>query len=133
MERDEEHAWLNGRRFQPVGVIEPSDVAVQLEPVRPTTRRPRWLVPVVSAIVLVLTVSLAGVWALSSALPTGANDATRDGYAYLPGNTTVAMELRLDLPAGQRDQLGTFLSRFPGFGAASTAESRLVGLLDDLV
>jgi len=140
---DEEPAWLTEEpsagernrlpRFGEVGVIDDAAAAVAVSRVSPGRKRPRWLVPVTAAVVLVLTASIVGVWALSSALTGSTNDAARSGYAYMSARMTVAAELRLDLPAGQKEQLGTFLSRFPGFRDAGSVETRLVQILDDFV
>jgi Protein of unknown function (DUF3352) len=143
MSTDEQPAWLTedepssagsgAPRFQQVGVIDAAEAEVVLQAVRPPFRRPRWLLPVMAALVLLVTVSIVGVWALSGALTDSTLDPARTGYAYVPASATVVAEVRLDLPAGQKEQLGTFLSRFPGFDDASTVETKLVDALDDVV
>ena len=143
MSNDEQRAWLAEDQpthdagkpapFQQVGVIDDDgQPAVEVRKVKAAGRRPRWLVPLTAAVVVVLAVTMVGAWALSTVL-TGAPDAARTGYAYVPATATIVAEARLDLPAGQKEQLGTFLSRFPGFGDASTVESRLVDALDEAV
>jgi hypothetical protein len=145
MSTDEQPAWLTedepthagAPHFQEVGVIDAADSAeaqeMELQAVRPPSGRPPWLLPVTAAVALLIAVSIVGVWALSGALTDNTVDPARTGYAYVPATSTVVAEVRLDLPAGQKEQLGTFLSRFPGFDSASTVESKLVDALDDVV
>jgi hypothetical protein len=145
MSTDEQPAWLTedepthagAPHFQEVGEIDAADEAdaqrVELQPVRPPSGRPPWLLPVMAAVVLLIAVSSVGVWALSGALTDNTLDPAHTDYAYVPATSTVVAEVRLDLPAGQKEQLGTFMSRFPGFDSASTVESRLVDALDDVV
>lgn len=138
MGTDDERGWLTEDeaptsddrlpRFQQVGVTGGPDI----QPVRPVGRRPAWLGPAAVGLAFVLVASLVGVWALATVLTAGA-DAARAAYAYIPARTATVIELRLDLPAGQREELGTLMSRFPGFGSASTVESLLVERLDELV
>lgn len=52
---------------------------------------------------------------------------------YVPSGSVMYAEARLDLPGDQRQQLGGFLSKFPGFADQSTLQSKLEQTLDKLV
>jgi hypothetical protein len=96
--------------------------------------RRRWALAV-AGLVVVLLATVGGAWVLSNTL-TGAPasaGAAAAGYAYLPTSTSVVAELRLDLPAGQQEQLALFLSRFPGFVGAGQLETKLADWADQLV
>lgn len=51
---------------------------------------------------------------------------------YVPADSTVYGELRLDLPGDQRTKVGQFLSKFPGFADQAALESKLDEVLDRL-
>ena len=88
--------------------------------------RVRWAIAlVVSA--LVIAVALAGV-----VLVTG-QAATSKLTGYVPAGSVAYGELRLDLPGDQRQKLGTFLSKFPGFADQSILDTKLDELLDRTV
>jgi len=100
-----------------------------------TPSLPRWVRVLAVAVAGVIGVSgVAAGAALVYGLLTGqVHDGARAGYAYLPATTTVVVEARLDLPAGQNEQLAMFLTRFPGFDDAAQVEERLNELLNDAV
>ena len=52
---------------------------------------------------------------------------------YVPADSTVYGELRLDLPGDQRQKVGQFLSKFPGFADQASLETKLDETLDRLV
>ncbi len=52
---------------------------------------------------------------------------------YAPAGSVVYGELRLDLPGDQRQQLGQFLSKFPGFADQSTLDLKIDDVLDRVV
>jgi hypothetical protein len=51
---------------------------------------------------------------------------------YVPADSTVYGELRLDLPGDQRQKVGQFLSKFPGFADQAALETKLDEVLDRL-
>ena len=53
--------------------------------------------------------------------------------AYAPSGSVMYAEIRGDLPGDQRQQLGAFLSGFPGFADQSILDDKLTETLDRLV
>ena len=98
----------------------------------PETRRRGWLLPV-AGLVLLLIVAAIGVYVFLNQGRTTGPDAARAGYAYLPADSAMAMELRLDLPAGQREQFVRFATRFPQFGDAGQVERQMDQLLNEAI
>jgi hypothetical protein len=98
------------------------------EPVRRPggSNRLRW------GIALLVTVLVIGVGAVAAVLLTGqSGPSTIAGYA--PAESTVYGELRLDFPGDQKQQLGDFLSKFPGFRDQSTLDLKIDDALDRVV
>jgi len=95
---------------------------------RPSMRsnRLRWFAAL--AVVAVVVVASA---AITLALTGASPKATILGY--VPAASVMYGELRLDLPGDQRQKLGAFLSRFPGFADQAALESKLDEVLDRLV
>jgi hypothetical protein len=90
-------------------------------------RRPvRWPVAI-ALIALVLAVS-----AVVGILVTGRAPNAKV-LAYVPADSILYGEARLDLPGDQRLNLASFLSRFPGFADQSAIESKLNELMDRFV
>jgi hypothetical protein len=52
---------------------------------------------------------------------------------YVPEDSIMYGEVRMDLPGDQRANLGEFLSRFPGFADQSTLETKIDEVLDRLI
>lgn len=99
---------------------------MRVEPTRGGGSPVRWaLALVISA--LVIAIALAGV-----VLVTGQAAASRL-TGYVPAGSVAYGELRLDLPGDQRQKLGTFLSKFPGFQDQSILDAKLDELLDRTV
>ena len=73
--------------------------------------RPRWLIPVVAAVVL-LAAALGVVAGLTLNGSRSAGSAAAAGY--VPADATMYYEIHLDLPGNQRANLRTFLGHFPG-------------------
>lgn len=95
-------------------------------PVAPSAGRQRWMIA--AGIIGVLVV----VSALAFSLFTGrAADATVLGY--VPSDSIMYGEFRMDLPGDQRQAVGEFLSKFPGFADQSTIETKIDEVLDRLV
>lgn len=98
--------------------------------VRPSTPRKggrgRWAVTiVVVALVIAATAAIA-------ALLTGSSP-TATVLGYVPEQTIMYGEVRLDLPGDQRRAVGEFLSTFPGFADQAALDTKLDEVLDDLI
>jgi hypothetical protein len=95
-------------------------------PPSPRSGRGRWAI----AMAVVAAVAVATAFAIS--LFTGrASNAVVLGY--VPGDSIMYGEVRMDLPGDQRAALGQFLSRFPGFADQSAIEGKVDEVLDRLV
>ncbi|MFL5777734.1 MAG: DUF3352 domain-containing protein [Chloroflexota bacterium] len=108
---------------------QPHDGATSVAPVIPPSpprRRPRRLRWLVAGIIVSLIV--AGSAAAAVLLTGRAPDAAVLGY--VPGDSVVYGELRLDLPGDQKLKLAGFLSKFPGFADQSTLPTKLNETLD---
>jgi hypothetical protein len=93
---------------------------------RPRRSRFRWAISI--AVVALIIATTAAVAAVITGRST---DATVLGY--VPDQTVSYTEVRLDLPGDQRQAVGQFLSKFPGFADQTALESKLDQVLDDLV
>jgi hypothetical protein len=91
----------------------------------------RLLLPLVGILALVLVVAVL-VLVFLNMQQAGAGE-TRAAYEYLPQDTVMAMEVRMDLPGDQRQQFVTFVSRFPGFDDAAQVERRMDEMLNEAV
>lgn len=99
---------------------------VQTTTVMPNGDRKRWLIA--AGVVGVLVVLSA----LAVSLFTGrAANATVLGY--VPADSIMYGEIRMDLPGDQRAAVGSFLSKFPGFADQSTIETKIDEVLDRLI
>ncbi len=98
------------------------------EPVRPAggRNRGRWI----AALLVTALIVAAGIAAVFFVTGQSAPSAIV-GYAA-PGSVVYG-EVRLDLPGDQRQKLGQFLSKFPGFADQSTLEVKLDDVLDRVV
>ena len=95
----------------------------------PTARRGgrlRWLIAL-AAVVLVVVTSGIITLALTGASP----KATVLGY--VPADSVMYGEVRLDLPGDQRQKIGSFLSKFPGFADQAALDTKIDEVLDRLV
>jgi hypothetical protein len=63
----------------------------------------------------------------------GGRPATSAAMGYMPANTIMYSEIRLDLPGDQRQKLASFLAAFPGFKDQSAIEPKIDDLFDRLV
>jgi Protein of unknown function (DUF3352) len=90
----------------------------------PVRRGPtRWIVAGAATVAIVLAV-------VASALLLGQRASVGSSApGYLPADTLVYLDLRLDLPGDQGQQLAGFLSKFPGFAD----QAALPAKLDDLM
>ena len=85
----------------------------------------RWVVAVLATIVVLVA---AGVLAFAA---TGGKTSTSAGPTFLPADTPVYVEARLDLPGGQRDAVIQLFSRFPGFADQASFDTKIDRTLDD--
>jgi hypothetical protein len=103
---------------QPIAAPEPSAAA-------PKPSRARWfaaagLIAIVVGATALITLSLTASSPRSVVL------------GYVPADSTMYGELRLDLPGDQRQKVGQFLSKFPGFADQAALETKLDEVLDRL-
>lgn len=88
--------------------------------------RQRWMIA--AGVVAVLVVASA----LAFSLFTG-RAANAIALGYVPSDSIMYGEFRLDLPGDQRAAVGSFLSKFPGFADQSTIETKIDEVLDRIV
>ncbi|HVL52637.1 MAG TPA: DUF3352 domain-containing protein [Vitreimonas sp.] len=116
-------AW----RPPPNGTVEDATPTTTEEVRRDRRRgRLRW------GVALLVTALVVAVGALAVLLLTG-QSAPSSVAGYAPVNSVAYGELRLDLPGDQKQQLGDFLSRFPGFADRSTLDAKLDDVLDRVI
>jgi Protein of unknown function (DUF3352) len=92
----------------------------------PRSSRMRWLAAGVLIAIVVAVTGLA-TFALTNSRATSAV------LGYVPTDSVAYGELRLDLPGDQRQEVGEFLSKFPGFADQAALETKLDEVLDRLV
>ena len=92
----------------------------------PRSNRVRWIA---AGILIALVVAITGLatFALTS------TKSTSVVLGYVPTDSVAYGELRLDLPGDQRQNVGEFLSKFPGFADQAALDSKLDEVLDRLV
>lgn len=88
--------------------------------------RARWIAAA-AAIGLVVLVTALATLVLTSASPTSAV------LGYVPTESIAYGEVRLDLPGDQRQKVGQFLAKFPGFADQAALETKLDEVLDRLI
>jgi hypothetical protein len=112
----------------------PYEPAVEAPPAilvpAPTTVLPRppirW--PIAIALVaLVLVVSVAVAILITGRAPNG------KVLGYVPADSIMYGEARLDLPGDQRHALASFLSKFPGFADQAAIDGKLNELMDQFI
>jgi hypothetical protein len=107
--------------------VAPAAVAVTAVETAPVGRsRARWGIAL-GLVAVVIAVTAAITLALTGASPT----ATVLGY--VPADSVMYGEVRLDLPGDQRREVGEFLSHFPGFADQAALDTKLDEVLDRLV
>ena len=117
----------------PAATAAPAVVAVP-QPVQPTTataksgRGGRLRLVAAAAVVAVVLGATVAV----AALLTGATSQA-SVLRYVPQDTIVYGELRLDLPGDQRQAASAFLSKFPGFADQAALDTKLDEALDQLI
>ena len=92
----------------------------------PRQSRARWLA---AAVLIAIVVGVTGLatFVLTSSQTTSAV------LGYVPTDSVAYGEVRLDLPGDQRQEVGKFLSKFPGFADQAALETKLDEVLDRLV
>lgn len=75
---------------------------------------------------------VVGTTAVATLLLTGASP-TSAVLGYVPADSVAYGEVRLDLPGDQRQKVGQFLSKFPGFADQAALETKLDEVLDRLI
>lgn len=105
------------------------ETAVSTEPVtRPRGQgRIRWAV---AGLATLLVVAVVGGVLLLSGPRAGAPSVVE---YYVPADTAGYVELRLDFPGDQRDQLAAFMSRFPGFADPAAFQRKVDESLDSIL
>ncbi len=98
----------------------------------PTTGARRRSSRLAWAAALVVVAVVIGVSVAVTLVLTGASP-TATVLGYVPADSVMYGELRLDLPGDQRQQVGQFLSKFPGFADQAALETKLDEVLDRLV
>lgn len=79
-----------------------------------------------------LVALIVGVTAIATLSLTGSSPASTV-VGYVPSDSVAYGELRLDLPGDQRQKVGEFLSKFPGFADQAALDSKLDEVLDRLL
>lgn len=92
----------------------------------PRSNRTRWL-----AALGVVGVVVAGTVAAALLLTGTSPAATVMGY--VPADSVMYGEVRLDLPGDQEREIGEFLSKFPGFADQAALDTKLDEVLDRLI
>jgi hypothetical protein len=95
-------------------------------PTAPRRSRARW------AAALGIIALIVGVTAIATLSLTGSTPASTV-VGYVPADSVAYGELRLDLPGDQRQEIGKFLSKFPGFADQAALETKLDEVLDRLL
>jgi hypothetical protein len=111
--------------------VEPLRPGASVEAVAPVAApgrrgRARWPIAI-GLVVIVVALTAAITLALTGASPT----ATVLGY--VPADSVMYGEVRLDLPGDQRRAVGEFLSHFPGFADQAALDTKLDEVLDRLI
>ena len=124
-------------------VVPPPTAPVTAGPIEPIQAAPATGVPggtVVPArrssnarwgIALLVTAAVLGATAIGLFL-LSAGAATSSLVGYVPADSVGYIELRIDAPGDQRQNVANVLSRFPGFADQSTLGTKLDELLDQL-
>ncbi|MEX2011340.1 MAG: DUF3352 domain-containing protein [Chloroflexota bacterium] len=112
----------------PNGAVEEiTATATTAQPVRTSGGgRLRW------GVALLITVVIVGIGAIAALLLTG-QSAPSSVVGYAPADSIMYGELRLDLPGDQRQKLGQFLSKFPGFKDQASMPTKVDEVLDRIV
>jgi uncharacterized protein DUF3352 len=102
--------------------------AIQPPPTSSTSRpsRVRWIA---AGVLIALVIGITGL----ATLVLTSSQTSSVVLGYVPTDSVAYGELRLDLPGDQRQEVGEFLSKFPGFADQAALESKLDEVLDRLI
>jgi hypothetical protein len=119
----------------PIDQVDPNATAPSDTPTTPAVdggrpARPRDRVRWLAAGSLIALVAI-GTAAIMLLLTGSTAPSTVQGY--VPADSVMYGELRLDLPGDQRQKVGQFLSKFPGFADQAALDTKLDEVLDRLV
>ncbi|MBA2300592.1 MAG: hypothetical protein H0W22_07460, partial [Chloroflexi bacterium] len=92
----------------------------------PRNSRARWLAA------LGIVALIVGVTAIATLSLTGSSPASTV-VGYVPADSVAYGEVRIDLPGDQRQNVGAFLSKFPGFADQAALDTKLDEVLDRLL
>ena len=104
----------------------PLGSSVGTTPAGPRRSRARW------AAALAIVALIVGVTAIATLSLIGSSPASTV-VGYVPPDSVAYGELRLDLPGDQRQEIGKFLSKFPGFADQAALDTKLDEVLDRLL
>jgi hypothetical protein len=91
----------------------------------PQRRGPwRWIIALLATVVVIVAGIGIAVFAQSS------RSSSSIGPTFLPANTAVFADARLDLPGNQREKLTAFLARFPGFADQASFDLKVNEVFD---
>jgi uncharacterized protein DUF3352 len=108
-------------------IDEPTPAATAPVPVRSSRGNGlRW------GIAALITVVVIGIGVVAALLLTG-QSAPSSLVGYAPADSLMYGELRLDLPGDQRQKLGQFLSKFPGFKDQASLPTKVDEVFDRVV
>jgi len=111
--------------YEPAPDAAPAASVLPPDPASLGARR-RWAI----AVGIVAVVVVASAFAFSLFTGRAANAVV---LGYVPEDSIMYGEVRVDLPGDQRANVGAFLSKFPGFADQSTLETKIDEVLDRLI
>lgn len=109
---------------------DPPVATSQVLPPPPGDPRPAGRARWIAALAVVGVVAVGTVFAVLNL--TGASPAATVA-GYIPDDSVMYGEVRLDLPGDQRAEIGEFLSKFPGFADQAALDTKIDEVLDRLV
>jgi len=121
----EQTTIVPGDQYEPAGEAAPAAMVVPPQ-ANATGGRLRWVV----AAGVVMLVVLATAFAISLFTGRAANATV---LGYVPNDSIMYGEIRMDLPGDQRANVAGFLSKFPGFADQSTIETKIDEIFDRMV
>ena len=118
-------SYATPQPYEP-GVAWAPAVPVSTTPARRRGGRLRW-----AAALAIVAVILGASAAVAALITNGASRSTVLGY--VPPGSIAYGEVRLDLPGDQRQAVGAFLSKFPGFHDQAALDTKLDEILDQFI
>ena len=120
----------DARRRPDAAAIYENDVAWATAVPVSSAPAPRWPLRWAAAIAIVAVI--LGASAAVAALVTNSH-AQSTVIGYVPSSSIAYGEVRLDLPGDQRQAVGAFLSKFPGFHDQAALDTKLDEILDQFI